>query len=563
MTARPTRCPLIGGELSADQAEQLSRPELSILVPVGADLCRVHWIARSAWEQWRPEVERRQRCTAAPLPPCRVVEESAGTWIAVPTTGRRAQPWTTAAASDFPAELRRLTDFVEPLARGLEQLHEHDLVWLTFDPLEIEEAAADQVRFTNLDLKVYPARECPEQLPVRPAFAAPEIWHFVARDIGPASDVYHLALFAYYWLAGLLPRGFNGGGLEAFGFAIPPLRVFAPGLPPGITGVVSRGLALDARRRFPRPLDFAAELNRAVERAEQRLKTSYPVQWEIGQHTRAGKAKTALGRENEDRTLVQVHNDPPRALVAVADGITMCDVGSGALASLMTCLVLENALDDQTRRETFVAQMPQLCRRSAETLLSWALEKGYRQQLQIGRDLMGTTLTAGWLEGNTLTLANLGDSRAYLVTDEYVEQLTVDGDLGSGLLASGVPPEEVRDLGGMAKALRDCIGGCVADAQGDPQILEDYCRPVMSTWTLQAGDVLVLCSDGLVEEGAFLDPDSVADIIRQNPQKPSQDVAEQLAQAADARQRLPSALEPEGFGDNITCIVIKIRGSQG
>src|SRR5207245_10667167 len=63
------------------------------------------------------------------------------------------------------------------------------------------------------------------------------------------SNVFHLALFAYYWLAGRLPEGFNGRGLEAFGFTLPPLRTFAPNLPPGIAQVLDQGLALEPARR--------------------------------------------------------------------------------------------------------------------------------------------------------------------------------------------------------------------------------------------------------------------------------------------------------------------------
>ena len=46
---------------------------------------------------------------------------------------------------------------------------------------------------------------------------------------------------------------------------------------------------------------------------------------------------------------------------------------------------------------------------------------------------MGTTLTVGWLEHHELSLSNLGDSRAYLITEHAIEQLTVDGDLASDL----------------------------------------------------------------------------------------------------------------------------------
>jgi serine/threonine protein phosphatase PrpC len=75
------------------------------------------------------------------------------------------------------------------------------------------------------------------------------------------------------------------------------------------------------------------------------------------------------------------------------------------------------------------------------------------------------------------------------------------------------------------------------------------------------GDVVVLCSDGLVEEGAFLEPWRLAEIIQQHLKLSAQDLAVLLADEADAVHRLPSQLEPEGFGDNISCVVIKISQS--
>src|SRR5262249_38353612 len=169
-----------------------------------------------------------------------------------------------------------------------------------------------------------------------------------------------------------------------------------------------------------------------------------------------------------------------------------------------------------------------------------------------------TTLTAGWLEGNVLTLANVGDSRAYLIEDAGVEQLTVDGDLGCALLAGGAPPEEVMQLGGMAKALQNCVGGCYRTPTGQLAVEHDRCRPAISRWPLLPGDVIVLCTDGLVEEGVFLGAEEMAGLVRRHLALPAQALAEQLAEAADARQRLPSQDEPEGFGDNICCAVIKI-----
>ena len=72
--------------------------------------------------------------------------------------------------------------------------------------------------------------------------------------------------------------------------------------------------------------------------------------------------------------------------------------------------------------------------------------------------------------------------------------------------------------------------------------------------------MIVLCTDGLVEEGFFLEPATVADVVRNNMQQSAADLALMLVEAADAMQRVPTVLEPDGFGDNISCVVAKITG---
>ena len=562
----PAWCPLFpdyAEPLSPDQVQMLARPESSLLLRSRDQAWRVHWIAPADWDKWRTPVEERVRTKLPVLPPCRLVEEDNGAWLLVQSTDKKVEPWTGHVAHDPIEDLRRLGVFLDRLSPALEELHSQHLTWLTFDPQEIEEAIDGQetgsLWFTNMDLALFPARHSPEKLQVRPAYAAPEVSRFRAADLGPASDVFHLAMFAYYWLAGLLPAGFPGNGLESFGHALPPLRTYAPGLPPGVSGVLARGLALEPRQRYPSPGAFCTALQKVHHRAQQRWGALDPVTWEIGQHSRTGRAKSAANRENEDHVLVQSFANPERSLLAIADGITTCTVGSGALASWITCLILENAIDNQTSQDTFSSKVIDVCRRGAESLLAWAVEKGYEDQLVEGSDLMGSTLLAGWLEGNTLSLANVGDSRAYLIDGASVEQLTNDGDLGTELLAAGSPPEEVKALGAMARGLRDCIGGCAVGPEGELKILEDYCQPALSNWPLLPGDVVVLCSDGLVEEGAFLEPEKMGEIVRSHPHLSAAALAEQLAQAADALQRLPSPLEPDGFGDNITCVIIRVH----
>jgi serine/threonine protein phosphatase PrpC len=187
------------------------------------------------------------------------------------------------------------------------------------------------------------------------------------------------------------------------------------------------------------------------------------------------------------------------------------------------------------------------------------MERGKQKPLLDGGDLMGTTLTAAWLQGNQLHVANLGDSRVYLRGECYLEQLTVDGDLGASLLAAGDPPEHIVELGATAHALRECVGGCDRTPDGRLTVAQQHNRPNFSRWSLRAGDTVVLCSDGLVEEGLYLEPRMMESLLRNNAHLTAQELALLLADAADALQRLPSPAEPEGVGDNISCIVIKIR----
>jgi protein phosphatase len=223
--------------------------------------------------------------------------------------------------------------------------------------------------------------------------------------------------------------------------------------------------------------------------------------------------------------------------------------------------VLQSLFTDRYRRQDFPGMITIASDQAARVLLDWAICNGHEARLREGLDLMGTTLVVAWIEDHFLNLANIGDSRAYLIHGTTIEQLTIDGDLGSGLLAAGTPPEQVRDLGGLSKALRECVGGCHVASTGELEPLPDS-YPTLSQCPLLPGDIVILCSDGLVEEGAFLDPKTVLDLVRPNRELPAQALATLLADSADALQRPPSLGEPEGFGDNISCVVVKVAAVQ-
>jgi PPM family protein phosphatase len=562
----PEICPLPDRSiaLGLEQRHRLLSPESFITLPSQGRWHRVHWISAYDWRERGPQIEKRIAESIPALPTGQLIDDAAGRWLIFRAADESAPPWERPALADPLAELQRLSAFVHSLAHALESLHQNSLVWLNFDPNALEDAgplkskSADRrhLRVTNLDVALFPFQSMPERVRVHPHFAAPEIVHFRVDDIGPRSDVFHLAMFANYWLAGQLPDGLAGSGLESHEYALPFLRIFAPNLPEGIITVLMRGLALTSSDRPPTPQAFAHALDAAIINAQRRRSYTNVLQWDIGGNTRTGRSKAELQRGNEDTILIK--DDGQSALALVADGVSTCDVGSGGLASMMATIVIENALAEGCSHETFPTLITGAAQRGSQGLLEWALAQNCRADLEAGKDLMGTTLTAAWLQGHEISLANLGDSRAYLITDDAIEQLTVDGDLASDLLAQGTAPEEVREYGMMARALRECIGGCTKTENGELEIMPETCTPRIGRWPLAPGDVIVLCTDGLIEEGFFLEPDTVADMVRKHRDRSAADLALMLVEAADAMQRLPSIMEPEGFGDNISCVVIKI-----
>ena len=580
----PASCPLAAEAplyLSPRQAGLLTRPEASATLYGELKSWRLHWIPNETWPEWKPSVDERLACKSPALPPAQVIEDLTGAWVVVETTGKRLEPWTAAFSEDpldrlrhlagvagrghsywqeNPVEkLQQLSSFLERLAEALQSLHDAGYLWLTFHPYWLEDATAG-LRFTNLDLGVHRVARAPNRLRLVPAFAVPEVVRGQNAEIGPATSVYQLALFAYYWLGRYLPQGFPGKGLESFGFMIPPLRVFAPTLPPGVVEIVTAGLSLEPGRRPGSPKAFCQEFRSAVERVARR-QAAGPVQWDVGLHTRAGRAK---GPPNQDYGFVRRFEDPDRALIVVADGLSCCDIGTGDVASRLVAEAIESAFGPEHKAGDFPERMPQACQKGGEAILAWALERGERPQLVAGKDLMATTVLAGWLEGNSLSLANAGDSRAYLITAGGIEQLTVDADLGCTLLAAGSPPENVVELGPVTRALRSCVGGVLYRSDTDEMLVDEArCKLVLTQWKLLPDDVVILCSDGLVEEGAYLEPHELLELVRQHAALPAAELAEKLAEAADARQQPPTAEDPDGFGDNITCCIIKAQAGGG
>jgi PPM family protein phosphatase len=461
---------------------------------------------------------------------------------------------------DAVALLAHLLDEVRTLGSALQPLHEAGLLWLNFDPQALE-CAGGRLQVTNLDLHLFPAGEAPEFLQVSPAYCAPETYYGCPEQVGPATDVFHLGLYAYYRLAGLLPGGFPGQGLPAFDFALPPLRVYRPRLPPGVVPVLERALALDPADRFDSVVTFVDALAGAVDSVRRRYAPRPAPACDAGALSVAGRAKSAVGRPNQDCYHLQPL-EGGGVLMIVADGVSHARIGSGEKASSIACRVLADfltpALGGAGTPQEVEALLTETCHEASRAIARAALGLTPWPPDADAADLMSTTALVGVLRGNTLTLAGVGDSRAYLITAGVAEQLTVDGDVRCAHLAAGAPPEEVLGLGEQVQALYACLGIVEPGPDGAIECVLERSTPQVMHVPLEPGDVVLLCSDGLVEEAAFLEPSEAAAVVAGGPELSAQALAERLVAAADAKQRLPSPDEPDGFGDNITCVVLRV-----
>ncbi len=149
---------------------------------------------------------------------------------------------------------------------------------------------------------------------------------------------------------------------------------------------------------------------------------------------------------------------------------------------------------------------------------------------------MGATLSLCWLHNNRLSFAHVGDSRIYRINpDESIEQLSEDHSHVGWLLKQGKITESQARIHPQKNLLTQALGGGISKIY-----------PQTGTVEISAGQVFVLCSDGIT------DGISNANIVHtlKHP-NPSQD---QLTQA----QSLIQAASDNSGRDNLTAMVLTL-----
>ncbi len=246
---------------------------------------------------------------------------------------------------------------------------------------------------------------------------------------------------------------------------------------------------------------------------------------QFGQASDFGKVRT----NNEDAmgTFVPASRQQTRShgyLFVVADGVGGFDLGEVASATAVSVLAKEFA---EAQADTMLlALLPRLVQHANAAVHDCMLQPQYRSKR------MATTLVACAIRYDQAVVSHVGDSRCYLVRNGRARQITQDHTLVNEQRKVGlISAEEIASSDSRHVLLRS-LG---------PEL---FVSPETTAVSLQAGDTLVLCTDGLHDE---LPEAELAAIVTQK--KPPEELAREL---------VARAVEIDG-GDNTTAQVIRVR----
>jgi protein phosphatase len=252
------------------------------------------------------------------------------------------------------------------------------------------------------------------------------------------------------------------------------------------------------------------------------------ISWQI-----AGITDVGLRRELNEDNMVMIEDEMgdvgPYGIYVVADGLGGHEAGE--VASRLTVDAV---------REQYANQPPTASEAPFEDWLKGAVMAANQavlehQESNTETSRMGSTLVMALVAGANAHIVNVGDSRAYRLNSDKIEQISVDHSLVERLVQIGqISREEAR-----THKQRNVIYSII----GEKRKLEIGYYHV----TLAPGERLLLCSDGL--SGMISDNEL-------------QRISHDEAEAANASRVMIEAARKAGGHDNITAIIVQINSEQ-
>lgn len=239
---------------------------------------------------------------------------------------------------------------------------------------------------------------------------------------------------------------------------------------------------------------------------------------------RLGRKPASTFGSRTDVGCVREHNED--SLVVAPPLYVVCDGMGGHAAGEVASEIAVNVIADRAPATPDAAALGQAVEEANLAIIQAAREG-------VGRAGMGCTCTAAMLENERLVVAQVGDSRAYLLHGGVLQQITRDHSLMADFIEAGqITPEEAR-VHPQRSVITRALGS-------DPRTQPDLFEINVST-----GDRLLICSDGLT---SMIEDYEIEDILNRTPDP--QIAASKLVNAAVAA----------GGHDNVTVIVVNVTG---
>lgn len=248
------------------------------------------------------------------------------------------------------------------------------------------------------------------------------------------------------------------------------------------------------------------------------------MEFEFFSQTDTGRSRS----NNEDCVAL----DPAHGVAVLADG--MGGYNAGEVASQMACEFIrvelgrwlseaaESATDNDVKRAM------DICADNANHAIFTA---AMSNPVYAG---MGTTLVMGVFRAGRLLIGHVGDSRAYLLRDKHLQQITKDHSLLQEQLDAGVITPEQAAVSSNKNLVTRAVG------VEDTVLLETHMHD------LHGGDVILMCSDGLSD---MLDDERIASVLNAHQS------------LAEVGQALIAAANEAGGRDNIAVVLARARGA--
>lgn len=212
--------------------------------------------------------------------------------------------------------------------------------------------------------------------------------------------------------------------------------------------------------------------------------------------------------------------------------------------------VLADGMGGHNAGEVASGNAVEIISRELETVLSEESSDGISQNIAAAIDLanseiyemslhspeqagMGTTTVLAYVKGSLVRVANIGDSRAYIISDREICRMTIDHSVVEQLIMSGTITREDAKNHPDKNIITRALG------------TEEFVDADFFDYEASEGETILLCSDGLTE---MVSEEDIAECVKS---------AESVRSAAE---ELIAKANENGGTDNITVVAIRFKG---